>query len=263
MNYDVVKVFDFDDTLATSHGYIRVLHYERGRPTDTTKWLGAMGIRATADVLGSARMSTEDYAKYAKITHKMAERGDLAILKPGESVGNVSSDVVDYEGVSKLHKPEPIEHILKIAKRAQKEKTLIGIITGRSGSDFAMNVLGESIPVNNRLDIFNFLKSCGLRIDIENIHCAGDLPGGVPYNKARVMAMHFVEKYNPNTILFYDDDPRNLSAVESVDRRIRCIDAKEIGNGWGTVRSVLEAGRARRREISMWSNANKNVGFDK
>lgn len=263
MKHDVVKVFDFDDTLATSHGYVRVLHYERGRPIDTTKWLNAMGIQSEQDIMGSARMSTEDYAKYAKITHKMMERGDLAIIRPGEPVGRVSSDVVDYEGVSKLHNPEPIQHILKIAKKAHRDKAVVGIITGRSGADSLINVVGETIPVNNKNEIHEFLSSQGLKLDIENIHCVGDMPGGVPMNKARVMSQHFLEKYDPNTIIFYDDDPRNLMAVEAVDRRIHCINAKEMGTGWGTIGSVVEAGRARRRGLSVWSNAVKNAGIDR
>jgi hypothetical protein len=263
MNYDVVKVFDFDDTLATSHGFIRVLHFESRQPVDTVAWLGSLGITATEDIAGSARISTEEFAHYSRITHSMVEKGALSLQKPGSRIGSISTDVVDFEGVSKLHSPQPVDHILRIAKKASKDKHLIGVITGRSGSSSLKNVLGETVPVKNREEIYDFLTSHGLKILEENIHCVGDMPGGVPMNKARVMETHFVRKYNPQTIVFYDDDVRNLNAVESVDRRIRCINAKEMESEWGTVKSVLEAGRARRRGISAWSTAVKNAGFDR
>lgn len=260
MKFNIVRVFDFDDTLATSKGFIRVLHFERGKPSDTVAWLEAMGINGRPGPLGSIEISTESYADYAKEIEYLVGEGSLVVQKPGTGIKNFSTDVVDYSGVSKLIAPKPIENVIEIARKSYQRGERLGIITGRSGGSSIIDITGTETKINNASSIKRFLRRMGIEILPEDIHCVGDIPGGVPQNKARIMKDYFVEKYNPETIVYYDDDHRNLASVRSVDPRIIVIDAKKIGSGWGTVDSIIEAGKNRRRRVSDWSRAIKTSG---
>ena len=259
----IARVFDFDDTLAMSRGFIRILHYENGEVADTEKWMKSMGIEGKIGPLGSVEISTDDYAKYATIAAGMARDEGLLIQRPGSEVKTAATDIIDYSGVAKILAPKPIHRIIEIAKLSFARGEIIGIITGRSGGDGMFDVTGKWIKIDNKKGITRFLRKHGLIIDQEDIHCVGDIPGGVPYNKAEVMRVHFVEKYDPETIMFYDDDKRNLTSVATVDRRIHCIDSNEMGEGWGTIQGVIEAGSVRRRKMTEWSRAVKKSGIDR
>lgn len=257
----IARVFDFDDTLATSRGFIRILHYIGGQPANTKKWLGDMGLAGQAGPLGSIELSTEDYAHYAKIVQELLERDELIVQKPEQKITRFPTDVVDYSGVSRLTDPKPISSTVDEARKAFARGEIIGIITGRSGLGSVYDVTGQKVKVDNRSDIASFMAKLGVAISLEDIHCVGDKPGGVPYNKAEAMRIGFLEKYEPDTIIFYDDDIRNLDAVGTIDRRIRCIDSRKIVEGDDSSSDILERAKQRRRNISGWSRSLQKAGI--
>ena len=257
----VVRVFDFDDTLATSDGFIRVLHYVRGEPVNTKGWLEEMGLRGEPGSLGSVELSTEDYSKYTKAVAEMVRNGDLVIQRPEQPLKSAVTDVVDYSGVARLISPEPIQSVMEIAREAFIRGEIVGIITGRSGLDAIYDITRKKIRVANQGEIASFMAKNGVALSLEDIYCVGDLTGGVPYNKAEAMKRGFIDKYNPEAVIFYDDDIRNLEAVGSVDRRIRCVDSRGILESSGSNDEILEKAKTRRRSITSWSWTLQKAGI--
>jgi hypothetical protein len=257
----IARVFDFDDTLASSRGFIRVLHCVGGQPANTKKWLGDMGLSGEPGPLGSIELSTEDYAHYAKLIQELLERDEIIVQKPEQKITRFPTDVVDYSGVSRLIDPRPIASTVNIAREAFSRGEILGIITGRSGLGWVYDVTRKKVEVDNRRDIASFMAKQGIALSLEDIHCVGDKPGGVPYNKAEAMRIGFVEKYDPDTIIFYDDDVRNLDAVGSVDRRIRCVDSRGMTEGEDSTQDILEKAKRRRRNISQWSRSLQKAGI--
>ena len=260
-NRPIVRVFDFDDTLASSRGFIRILHYVGGQPGNTKKWLGEMGLSGGSGPLGSVELNTEDYAHYAKIAQELLERDELIVQKPEQKITKFPTDVIDYSGVSRLVEPRPIAQIVSIAKDAFGRGEVLGIITGRSGLGWVYDVTGSRVEVNNARDIASFMAKQGVAISLEDIHCVGDKAGGVPYNKAETMRTGFIEKYDPDTVIFYDDDVRNLDSVGSIDRRIRCVDSRTMSEGNDSTQDILEKAKRRRRDISKWSRSLQKAGI--
>jgi hypothetical protein len=257
----VARVFDFDDTLATSDGFIRILHYIRGEPVNTRGWLEEMGLSGHPGPMGSIELSTEDYSRYAKIVGEMVRLGDLVVQRPEQPLKSAVTDVVDYSGVARLVSPEPIKSVMEIAREAFARGEVIGIITGRSGLDSIYDITRKKIRVANRGEIASFMAKNGVALSLEDIHCVGDLAGGVPYNKAVAMKRGFIDRYDLETVIFYDDDERNLEAVGTVDRKIRCIDSKGILESAGSNHEILEKAKVRRRSVTSWSRSLQKAGI--
>ncbi len=257
----IVRVFDFDDTLAHTEGGIRILHYENGEPQDTVSWLEQFDVTGRLGPLGSVEVSTGRFRDYTKATNELISSGELRRQETGSHVQFVSTDVVDFSLTSKIRRPKAIEHTLEVARQAFSRGDIIGIITGRTGGESMFDIEGNEIKITNALDIRRFMSKHGIPVSLEDIHCVGSLPGGVPHNKAEAMKRGFMEKYSPTTIIFYDDDALNLAAVAAVDSRVHCIDSLNIGDGWGTASSVVDAGRNRRKRVSGWTRALEQAGI--
>ena len=257
------RVFDFDDTLAHSEGIIRVKHYEDRHSDGTGAWMKKLGIDFSRGLAGSAELTTSQYAKYVDAVSEMIQDGDLRVIGTGKDVPLGIIDVVDYTGVSRIINPIPISKIIKIAKSAFSRGEIVGIITARTGDGHAIDIAGNSVEINNRSGISEFMMSHGIPIQQEDIHCVGGRPGDSASNKAETMRTGFIEKYNPDMIIFYDDDSRNLKAVAAVDERIHCIDSTSSNGEWGETNEIIEAGRRARRRVSEWSRHISYAGIEK
>ena len=257
----IVRVFDFDDTLAHTVGSIRILHYENGAPQNTIAWLEKFGITGKLGPLGSIEVSTGSFRDYTNATAGLVSSGELRRCEAGDRVQFVPTDVIDFSLTSKIRRPQAISRTLEVAKQAFSRGDIIGVITGRTGGETIFDIEGNEIKIANAAGIRRFMLKHGVPISLEDIHCVGSLPGGVPYNKAEIMKRCFVEKYSPTTVIFYDDDESNLKAVGAVDSRIHCIDSLNIGDGWGTASSVVVAGRNRRKRVSGWTRTLEQAGI--
>jgi hypothetical protein len=259
----VVRVFDFDDTLAHTEGTIRILHYENGEPKDTTAWLGRFGITGKLGPLDSVEITTGSFREYTKATSSLISSGDLKRQEAGHRVQFVTTDVVDFSMTAKIRRPKVIDSTIAVARQAFARGDIIGIITGRTGGESMIDITGDEVKITNAADIRRFMTKHGVPVDVEDIHCVGSLPGGVPHNKAEAMRSGFVEKYSPDSIVFYDDDVLNLAAVGAIDSRIHCIDSRDIGDGWGSPASVVDSARERRKRVSGWTRALERAGIIK
>lgn len=257
----IVRVFDFDDTLAHTEGIIRILHYENGEPQDTFSWLEQFGVTGKPGPLGSVEVSTGSFRDYTSATNELILSGELRRQEAGNPVKFVPTDVIDFSLTSKIKRPKAIENTIEVARQAFSRGDIIGVITGRTGGEFMFDIEGNEIKITNALDIRRFMSKHGIPVSLEDIHCVGSLPGGVPYNKAKVMKHGFIEKYSPETVIFYDDDALNLTTVGAIDSRIHCIDSLNMGDGWGTASSVVDAGRNRRKRVSGWTRALEQAGI--
>jgi hypothetical protein len=257
----VVRVFDFDDTLAHTDSTIRILHYENGEPKDTLAWLEQFGVTGKNGPLGSVELTTEHFREYTRATNELVSTGELKRQECGGYVQFVPTDVIDFSMTSKIRRPKAIDSTVSIVKKSFAQGDIIGVITGRTGGESMIDIEGNEVKITNAADIRRFMIKHGVPIAIEDIHCAGSLPGGVPYNKAQAMRSGFIEKYSPDCVIFYDDDASNLAAVGVIDQRIHCIDSREIGDGWGSPSSVVDAARVRRKRVSGWTRALEQAGI--
>jgi len=257
----IVRVFDFDDTLAHTDGTIRILHYENGEPKDTLAWLEQFGITGKPGPLGSVEITTGSFREYTKATDELISAGELRRQECGGFVRFVPTDVVDFSMTAKIRRPKVIDSTIAVAKQAFARGDIIGVITGRTGGESMTDIEGNEIKITNATNIRRFMSKHGVPIALEDIHCVGSLPGGVPYNKAQAMRSGFIEKYSPDCVIFYDDDVLNLSSVGAIDQRIHCIDSREIGDGWGSPSSVVDAARVRRKRVSGWTRSLEQAGI--
>lgn len=257
----VARVFDFDDTLAHTDGIIRILHYENGEPKDTTAWLEQFGVSGKNGPLGCVELTTEHFREYTNATSELISAGELRRQECGGFVRFVPTDVIDFSMTSKVRRPKAIDSTVSIVQKSFAQGDIIGVITGRTGGESMIDIEGNEVKITNAADIRRFMLKHGIPIDIEDIHCVGSLPGGVPRNKAQAMRSGFIEKYSPDCVIFYDDDASNLAAVGAIDQRIHCIDSREIGDGWGSPSSVVDAARVRRKRVSGWTRALEQAGI--
>ena len=149
-----------------------------------------------------------DFAKYEK-----AHRLDLEYLD-----SNSLEDLYDFTKTASIDVDgsSPISPVLDILKDASSDSnSRVVIITARSGNQPMQGLASqETINPTNQQDIRDFLSGQGINLGSGNITTAGDIGKG-PAAKVKAMEA-YINMYNPENILFYDDNQGNIDAIASM-----------------------------------------------
>lgn len=137
-----------------------------------------------------AHWASLDSKQYNDYKHKDGDRLDFSEFNDGEKILKAKPYKVWYA----------IKNISDIVKRGNNTATIY-ILTARS------------LPV--RPYIYKFLETHGVSIDIENILTIGDNVGKVNISEEKRKAL-IALKAEYDFVLFYDDDPKNITIARSV-----------------------------------------------
>lgn len=263
-------VFDFDDTLAHTDGAIGVAHFEHGECKDPVEWLESIGLQRSHvmyvrkyPACNAAYIDTAGFREYTAIIRLGV---NVQIREAGEGTGIGIEDVLDFSHVNDMRGATPITKVVDIARKAAASGHIIGVITGRRGSGNVMGLDSVNHPITTKQDIQGFLARNGVPVEMADIWGVGHLPGSVANNKASVMLRHFIEKYQPDEVIFYDDDDLNIRAVEALSDsyRITVHDTKTMSESFNPrITSLVERARERRLSRERWSTCRRlaNVGY--
>ena len=262
-----VYVFDFDDTLAHTEGTIGISHFEHGESLDPYEWLDELGV-SRSYIMYSRRYPScnavyVNSAGFREYVSAVKSHGGVHAREIGTETGVGVEDVLDFSHINDLESAKPLQGMVEIARLASARGDIVGVVTGRKGGGFVMGLDGRRHPVTTRQEIHRFLSGLGVIIDPEDIHGVGHMPGTVASNKKRVILAEFIEKYEPDETIFYDDDNQNLDEVSSLSSQHPVVvhDAKivkEQATPWLT--GIVERAKLRRRETDSWARARRMVG---
>jgi hypothetical protein len=237
-----VTVFDFDDTLGVSKNVQQVMRFVDGKPISNIKEeLLKLGLKHTeiVDVWPSKKhpggkiacLSTEGFREYVYLMNKQGIVVHMGA--DSELIGKGVEDVVDFSDAShvNLNTTRPVKRMIDVAKDAEKQGEDLKIVTGRKvDTPIASLEKGKIEPTNAR-DISNFLKKQGVKsVDSEDVYGAADInPQNIPASKAEIIADKIVKK-DTEEIEFYDDDKRNVEAVEKLNEpgKLPVVKSKRI-----------------------------------
>jgi len=257
-------VFDFDDTLAHTEGTIGISHFEHGQPQDPLEWLDTLGVSRSHVVHVSNYASCNavyiDSAGFREYVSAVKKIDGLHAREVGTETGIGTEDVLDFSQINDLESAKPLDGIVEIARLASARGDIVGVITGRKGEGSVLGLDGRRHPVTTRMDIHRFLSSLGIIIDPEDIYGVGHMPGPVSANKKAVILREFIEKYDPEETIFYDDDSHNLAEVSSLSSQYPVVVhdtkiMKEHSAPWLT--GLVERARLRRKETEAWARARR------
>jgi hypothetical protein len=257
-------VFDFDDTLAHTEGSIGISHFEHGQAGDPLDWLDELGV-SRSHVLNvknypTCNVAYVDSAGFREYVAAVKKRGGVHAREVGTETGIGTEDILDFSHINDLEGAKPIQGIVEVARLASARGDIVGVVTGRKGDGFVLGLDGRRHPVNTRADIHRFLSGLGVIIDPEDIYGVGHMPGPVSSNKKMVVLREFIEKYDPEETIFYDDDGQNLEEVSSLSTQYPVVVhdtriVKEQSTPWLT--GIVERARLRRRETEAWARARR------
>lgn len=257
-------VFDFDDTLAHTDGAIGIAHFEQGVCQDPVEWLETIGIRRSSVMYvnryphcNAAFIDTAGFREYTAIIRLGAP---TVVREAGNETGIGTEDILDFSHVNDMRGAKPIQKILDIARKASAAGHIVGVITGRRGEGSVMGLDGAEHFITTRQDIQGFLARNGVIVESSDIWGVGHMPGGVPANKASVLLRHFIEKYDPDEVIFYDDDDLNIAAAEALSDSFDIIvhDTKAMSESANPrITSLVERAKGRRLERERWSTCRR------
>lgn len=252
-------VFDFDDTLAHTDGAIGIAHFEQGVCQDPVEWLESLGLRRSRVMYvnryphcNAAFIDTAGFREYTAIIRLGAQ---TTVREAGNETGVGSEDILDFSRVNDMRGATPIAKIMDVARKASASGHIVGVITGRRGAGSVSGLDGVEHPITTRQDVQKFLASNGVFIESSDIWGVGHMPGGVANNKADVLLRHFIERYDPDEVIFYDDDDLNVAAVEALSDsyKVTVHDTKAMSESSNPrIVSLVERSRARRLERERW-----------
>ena len=217
-----IIAFDFDDTLAQT--------------------VSTIGVRRLlAD--GTPDKSFEDFLLDNNIQYVRNEHGfwwlDSANFALFEElpVPKGSEDEIDYSETASIDMElsKGISSMLSKLSEAQADpETLALVVTARAGSkDMYSPAQGANITPQNRQQIIQFLNDNGIGISDNQLHTVGDMDGETPAGKASVLA-GYLDKHQPEELIFYDDSERNVRAVAQLCKQYSPdvkISAYQVANG--------------------------------
>lgn len=259
-----VYVFDFDDTLAHTEGTIGISHFEHGQPLDPMEWLEELGINRShvVELKRYSRCNAVyiDSSGFREYVSAVKNHVDVRAVEVGKETGVGVEDILDFSHINDLEGAKPLKGMVEIARLASARGDIVGVVTGRKGGGSVLGLDGRRHNVTTRQEIHKFLSSLGVVIDPEDIHGVGHMPGAVATNKKLVVLKEFIEKYDPDETIFYDDDNQNLSEVGSLSSLYPVVvhDAKvmqEHSDPW--LSGIVERAKARRMETGSWSRARR------
>ncbi len=196
-----IIAFDFDDTLAHT--------------------VSTIGIRRLlAD--GTTDNSFEDFLLDNNIQYLRKDQDfywlDSANFALFEDlpIPDGKEDEIDYSGTASIDMElsKGINSMLsKLAEAQSDPETLALVVTARAGNkDMYSPAQGANITPQNRQQIIQFLNDNGVGISESQLHTVGDMDGDTPAGKASVLA-GYLDKHQPEELIFYDDSERNIRAV--------------------------------------------------
>lgn len=248
-----VYVFDFDDTIAETNDLIGILRLIDGKPVKSmSQELINMGIQEE-DIKkitpskkykgsGIAWITTKGYKDYMNAVKKTA---DSEIEKNGSELKGVITlvydrvsdvddenddddendnmsgitDMLDFTTSAHIDlDTKPVPSMIKLAKNVNKNPDItVGVVTARKGTTDMTSIDGQTIKATNKEDIVKWLKKHGIKIDSTNVYGAADFgKKDFPKIKADIVDKKFIERIKPDSIHFFDDDPRNGKAVSEI-----------------------------------------------
>ena len=227
-----VFVFDFDDTLGVTENPTGILHLIDGEPIeDIENFLLDYGVpkkeimytAPSKKYIGGeiAYITSHGYKLYGNHAKKLRDAGKLTIHYGGEDqpLFKGSESIIDFSPSSNidLHSTKPIKSIIDVMKDAENNGHEIGVITARKGKTPMKSIDGDLVSTTNAKDIVRFLHKYGIKtITLDDVYGAADFNTNIPITKATIIVQNFIDKYNANQVNFYDDDPKNTNAVDSL-----------------------------------------------
>tara|TARA_Y100001970_G_scaffold293929_1_gene444748 strand:- start:4205 stop:4948 length:744 start_codon:yes stop_codon:yes gene_type:complete len=217
-----IIAFDFDDTLAQT--------------------VSTIGIRRFRDD-GTSDEGFEDFLldnniQYLRKEHDFfwLDSANFALFEE-LPVPEGLEDEIDYSGTASIDMElsKGIGSMLgKLAEAQADPESLALVVTARAGNkDMYSPAKGANIKPQNRQQIIQFLNDNGIGISESQLYTVGDMDGETPAGKASVLA-GYLDKYQPEELIFYDDSERNVRAVAELCKRyapsVR-ISAYRVNNG--------------------------------
>jgi phosphoglycolate phosphatase-like HAD superfamily hydrolase len=237
-----VYVFDFDDTLAKTDDLVGILRLVDGVPVkDIKAQLEEDGVpreeikktTPSKKYEGGemAWVTSRGYRIYLSAVKKEAEdgveqvgnksRGNIKLIydREEEAAGEGVEDLIDFTASAHLdpNRTKAVPHMVSLAKTASKHNE-VGVVTARRGETEMISVDGERVEATNKKDIARWLKGKGVDIDADDVYGAADYgKSNFPKLKADIVAREFIDKKQPDSLRFFDDDPKNAAEVGKLD----------------------------------------------
>ena len=243
MSIKKIIAFDFDDTLAQT--------------------VSTIGVRRVLDD-GTPDEGFEDFLLDNNIQYLREEDGfwwlDSANFALFEElpVPRGFEDEIDYSGTASidLETSRGIGSMLsKLAEAQSDSEALALVITARAGKkEMFSPAQGANITPTNRQQIIQFLNDNGIGISDNQLYTVGDMDGETPQGKASVLA-RYLDQYEPEELIFYDDSERNVRAVAQLCKQYSPnvkISAYRVSNGTASAPETCKEGfKDRLRKILM------------
>ena len=217
-----IIAFDFDDTLAHT--------------------VSTIGIRRTLSD-GSLDHGFEDFLLDNNIQYVRKDKDfwwlDSANFALFEDLPTPTGaeDEIDYSETASIDMElsKGIGSMLsKLAEALADPESIALVVTARAGEKSMFSpAQGANVAPQNREQIIQFLKDSGIGISQDQLHTVGDMDGETPAGKASVLA-GYIDKHNPEELIFYDDSERNVRAVAELCKRYAPavkISAYQVTNG--------------------------------
>ena len=238
-----IIAFDFDDTLAHTVSTIGVRRFLSDGSEDPTfeDFLLDNNIQYTRQDQGFWWLDSANFALFE----------DLPVPKGAE-------DEIDYSGTASIDMKlsKGISSMMaKLAEAQADPESIALIVTARAGNKTMFSpAQGANITPKNREQIIQFLKSNGIGISASQLYTVGDMDGETPAGKASVLA-GYLDKHEPEELIFYDDSERNIKAVAQLCKQYSPkvkISAYQVTNGSASSPQTCDEGiKQRLREILM------------
>jgi FMN phosphatase YigB (HAD superfamily) len=238
-----IIAFDFDDTLAHT--------------------VSTIGVRRLLSD-GSADSEFEDFLLDNNIQYIRKDRGfwwlDSANFALFEDlpVPSRAEDEIDYSETASIDMElsKGIGSMLsKLAEAQADPESIALVVTARAGEKAMFSpAKGANVAPQNREQIIQFLNDNGIGISSDQLHTVGDMDGETPQGKASVLS-GYLDKHQPEELIFYDDSERNVKAVAQLCKQYSPnvkISAYRVANGNATSPEICKEGiKHRLHEILM------------
>jgi len=238
-----IIAFDFDDTLAQTVSTIGIRRLTQDdEPTEGFEdFLLDNNIQYVRNEQGFYWLDSANFALYEELP-----------------VPDGFKDEIDYSGTASIDMElsKGINSMLgKLAEAQADPETLALVVTARAGDkDMYSPAQGANIKPQNRQQIIQFLNDNGIGISDGQLYTVGDMDGETPAAKASVLA-GYLDKHQPEELIFYDDSERNVRAVAQLCKQYSPnvkISAYQVTNGSASSPETCSEGiKHRLREILM------------
>ncbi len=236
-----IIAFDFDDTLAhtvSTIGVRRLLSDDSEDP-EFEDFLLDNNIQYVRKDRGFWWLDSANFALFE----------DLPVPPHAE-------DEIDYSETASIDMElsKGIGSMLsKLAEAQADPESIALVVTARAGEKAMFSpAKGANVAPQNREQIIQFLNDNGIGISSDQLYTVGDMDGETPQGKASVLS-GYLDKHQPEELIFYDDSERNVKAVAQLCKRyapaVR-ISAYQVTNGSASAPEIcVEQTRKRLRRI--------------